>query len=76
MSRPIIVCDKISKSYRLGSQEGERHRPGAQSYTLRNALSNSFHSALQYLKSSRSRDDQEGALFWALRDVSFEIQPR
>ena len=47
---------------------------GAQSHTLRHALGNSFHSALEYLKRSRPRDGQKEELFWALRDVSFEIQ--
>jgi lipopolysaccharide transport system ATP-binding protein len=74
MNRPIIVCDKISKSYRLGASK-ERRIGWGPSYTLRNALSNSFHSVLQSLKESRWRDDQEKGLFWALRDVSFEIQP-
>jgi lipopolysaccharide transport system ATP-binding protein len=69
MSRPIIVCDNISKSYRLGAK-----KVGGVGYKLRDALSNSFHSALECLRGSRSGDDQKDELFWALQGVSFEIQ--
>ena len=74
MSRPIIVCDQLSKSYRLGAKRTRGVQGGGGS-TLREALAGSFHAALQHLKGFRSRDRQEQELFWALRDVSFEIQP-
>jgi lipopolysaccharide transport system ATP-binding protein len=73
MSRPIIVCDKISKSYRLGFKKKTGIHRGA-SNTLRDAVANSFHNTLEYLKGSRGDDTQKKELFWALRDVSFEIQ--
>ena len=73
MNRSIILCDKISKSYRLGSR---RHKGahGGGGYKLRDALSDSFRSALEYLKGSRLRDGQKDELFWALRDVCFEVR--
>jgi lipopolysaccharide transport system ATP-binding protein len=72
MSRPIIICDKISKSYRLGAKKKVGMRGAG--YTLRDALSNSFHSVLEHLKGSRSDQDQKDELFWALRDVCFEVR--
>jgi lipopolysaccharide transport system ATP-binding protein len=74
MSRPIIICDKISKTYRLGAKK-KKGIHGGVSYTLRDALTNSFHATLQYLNGARSGDSQKEELFWALRDVSFEIKP-
>ena len=73
MTRSMIVCDRISKSYRLGSKRDNGKLRGV-GYTLREALSSSIHSALEYLKGSRSGDDQKNAMFWALRDVSFDIR--
>jgi lipopolysaccharide transport system ATP-binding protein len=74
MSRPIIVCDKISKRYHLGVRRRAGINGGV-SYKLRDALANSFHATLEYLKGSRSSSGPREELFWALRDVSFEIQP-
>jgi len=73
MSRPIIICDKISKSYRLGAKKKIGMRGGS-GYTLRDALSNSFRSVFERLKGSRSDQDQKDELFWALRDVCFEVR--
>jgi lipopolysaccharide transport system ATP-binding protein len=73
MSRPIIICDQLSKTYRLGAKKSAGGR-GHSSYTLRDALGRSFHAAVQYVKGSRAAGQKE-ELFWALRDVSFEIQP-
>jgi lipopolysaccharide transport system ATP-binding protein len=73
MSRPIIVCDKISKSYRLGAAQHSRTQ-GGPNYTLRDAVSNLLHSALEYVRVSRSGNDQKDELFWALRDVCFEVR--
>jgi lipopolysaccharide transport system ATP-binding protein len=71
MSRPIIVCDSISKSYRLGVK---KKRGMGASHTLREAVADSFHKTLAYLKGSREETARKEELFWALRDVSFEIQ--
>jgi lipopolysaccharide transport system ATP-binding protein len=64
MSRPVIVVEGISKSYRLGAKG--RTRP-----TLREALVNAARSPFRR-DSASSRNGQEP--FWALKDVSFEVQ--
>ena len=73
MSRPIITCEKLSKSYRLGTRQqgiGQFGNP----FTLRHTVSDTFHSALRYLKGSKQEASQEDSLFWALRDVSFDVR--
>ena len=72
MSRPIVVCDKISKSYRLGFKKKTGIHRGA-SYTLRDTLANSFHNALGRIKGSINSDSKRDELFWALRNVNLEI---
>jgi lipopolysaccharide transport system ATP-binding protein len=75
MSRPIVICDQLSKSYRLGRlQRKGLVRGGVLSLTIRDAASRGFQSALQRLKRVKPREDQSESLFWALRDVSFEVQ--
>ena len=72
MSRPIIICDKISKSYRLGAKKNIGMRGVGN--TLRDAVSNSFHSAVARLKGSGVGHDRKDELFWALRDICFEVR--
>ena len=67
MSRPVIVVEGISKSYRLGAKGRERTRP-----TLREALVTAATSPFRR-ESAQARDARE--TFWALKDVSFEVQP-
>ena len=59
MNRPIIICDKIGKSYRLGvkRRDGGWFNIG-RNLTLRESLSNSFRAALQRLKGSRPDEDR------------------
>jgi lipopolysaccharide transport system ATP-binding protein len=73
MSRPIIICDQLGKSYRLGAKQHKGNWFNA-NLTLRETLSSSFHSALRILKGSRPEPVRDNSLFWALRDVSFEVQ--
>ena len=73
MSRPIIICDQLSKSYRLGTKQHKGNWFNA-NLTLRETLSSSFRSALRALKGSRPKPVRDDSLFWALRDVSFEVQ--
>ena len=64
MSANVIAwCAERQKATRSGA-----------GYTLRDALSHSLRSAVDYMKGSRPGNDQKNELFWALRDVSFEVQ--
>jgi len=66
MTTPAIEIAGISKSYELGASVGAPYR------TLRDSI-----SAAASRLSRRQRDRQETSKgsFWALRDVSFDIQP-
>jgi lipopolysaccharide transport system ATP-binding protein len=73
MSRPIIICDHLGKSYRLGVKQRKGSWISA-NLTLRETISSSVHSAWQILRGSREGHSGDNSLFWALRDVSFEIR--
>jgi len=57
--QPAIIVDGVSKRYRLGASVG---RPGQLRDALRSVL-------------RRTRDDDDATTLWALRDVSFSVQP-
>jgi lipopolysaccharide transport system ATP-binding protein len=73
MSRPIIICDKLSKSYRLGGRQQSAAWLNAR-LTWRDAITGPFRAGMQRLRKSRSAEDPENRPFWALRNVSFEVQ--
>jgi lipopolysaccharide transport system ATP-binding protein len=72
MSRPIITCDGISKSYRLGTKLTTAQMGLA--FTLRGTISDTIHSALRTFSAKQLNGDQQKNLFWALRSVSFEVE--
>jgi len=62
MSQPAVVFDRVSKKFR----RGERHD------SLRDAITALVKKPFTRRPSVESLADEE---FWALRDVSFEVQP-
>src|SRR5262249_31379752 len=73
MSRPIITCNKLSKSYRIGVKDQGSVRMGP-AFTLRESLSDAIHAAGRFFKEGKWSPNHQGSLFWALRDVSFEVE--
>ncbi|TFV97256.1 ABC transporter ATP-binding protein [Algoriphagus kandeliae] len=70
MSKPVIKVQNLSKRYRLGLKE-------KQAETLAGQISQVIRSPWENLKKLRklSRFDQEDeSVFWALKDVSFEVK--
>src|SRR6185503_942624 len=61
--QPIIRVQDLSKLYYLGG-------PTASYSTLREAVMNVARRPLQYLRRS-----EEPQILWALKDVSFEVEP-
>jgi lipopolysaccharide transport system ATP-binding protein len=66
MSRHSIVVDHLSKSYRLGM--------APQMKTFREALTDAAVALFRRARGERP-EGAGGDTFWALRDVSFEVEP-
>jgi lipopolysaccharide transport system ATP-binding protein len=65
MSKPIIRAEGVSKQYRLGAFQG--------SYgTLREALAGTLRAPLRRLRGGARSG---GETLWALKDVSFRVEP-
>src|SRR3970040_909395 len=67
MSTPAIVVDGISKQYQIGLRE-EKYR------TFREAIVRAAKAPLARFQRLAGRIDADET-FWALKDVSFEVQP-
>jgi lipopolysaccharide transport system ATP-binding protein len=75
MSRPIVVAENISKHYRLRSTGGVDPRGFRNhAFTLRNALTDAFASVKRLAGLESNDSGSKTTDFWALRDVSFEVQ--
>ena len=67
MTEPAIQVDRLGKLYRL-------ERAGAGSRTFRDLLTDMVHAPMRRLRRLRGSDASMED-FWALKDVSFDIQP-
>jgi lipopolysaccharide transport system ATP-binding protein len=74
MSQPIIIADNLGKCYHLGAVHPKKLRWGT-AFTLREAISRTIHSGRQFLKGRGGKGDDRESTFWALRNISFQIQP-
>ncbi len=76
MSRPIIVTENIGKCYNLGKlqQSSMMKSYAAGNFTLREAVSRTVDAGLRRLKGDRRESNDRDSVFWALRDISFEVQ--
>jgi lipopolysaccharide transport system ATP-binding protein len=68
MSKPAIVVENLSKAYRIGLKQ-ERFP------TFRDALVNAVKSPLRRLRHLGGEAGSSEDTFWALKDVSFQVQP-
>ena len=66
MSRPVISVVHLGKRYRL------RHQAQAGYATLREALAAKARGLVQ--RSANTRDDGASEEFWALKDITFDVQ--
>ena len=73
MSRPILVCEHVSKCYRLGASHplrlGRSSRP-----SLNETIATTFRDGISRWKRSRRAEQPEDQTFWALNNVCFEVQ--
>jgi lipopolysaccharide transport system ATP-binding protein len=70
-SKIAIRCEGVGKKYRLG----QRERYKALRDTLTDMASAPFRMARSLFSRSKKRKDEGDALLWALKDVSFEVEP-
>jgi lipopolysaccharide transport system ATP-binding protein len=69
MSQPAVVVENLSKKYQIGAERGVcRYR------TCREALTHAMMAPMRKLRAPRDGGRRDGTI-WALRDVSFEVQP-
>jgi lipopolysaccharide transport system ATP-binding protein len=66
MSLPALSVDSLSKEFRLGARNAGYR-------TFREAVMDLAAGPLRRLKNGRAQDEAE--TLWALRDVSFDVQP-
>ena len=67
MSTPAIRVENLSKQYQIGARENGHT-------TFREALSGAFTNTFRRFKSLSGRASADES-FWALKDVSFDVQP-
>src|SRR5688572_9260703 len=68
MSEPMIAIEGLGKRYVLGSA-----RNGSDT-GLRHTLEAAIRNPLEFLRSRKKQAKGKGEEFWALNDVSFEVQ--
>lgn len=69
MDRPIISVDRLGKQYRIGAR-GRGYK------TIRESLVDTVMSPFRRLNGDRRLDTENvEPLIWALKDVSFDVQP-
>jgi homopolymeric O-antigen transport system ATP-binding protein len=66
MASPIIAIEHLSKRYIIGHQREDEG--------LRHALERAFREPFRWLRSRKAERDASREEFWALQDVSLEIQ--
>lgn len=70
MSQPIISVNVVGKKYKIRKRHG-----GDQEYkSLRVALTNALSAPWRLLDRKHRTIDQTSSEFWALRDISFDVQ--
>jgi lipopolysaccharide transport system ATP-binding protein len=74
-SKPIIEVHGLSKLYRLGDLGASSLRESAERFFARFRKSESRHSSEADVRIPAGREGPEPGSFWALKDVSFEVQP-
>lgn len=66
--KPIIRVENLSKQYRIGAKQGPYG-------TLRDSLVNAVASPFRRLRNPTTPTDYQSNTLWALKGVSFEVQP-
>lgn len=71
MTDPVIQVEKLSKRYRIGLQQAQ---PASAAGALLDILQRPLKNLHNLMRLSRFGKQDEADVFWALRDISFEVQ--
>ena len=71
MTRPIIICDRLSKKYNIITNDSRGLRGSPSS--LREAVSERLRAARDLIAGRQDSKPSARHEFWALKDVSFEV---
>ena len=77
MSKPIITTDNLGKHYQLGLMPNRSQHRGywlGTNLTLRDSITRGVNSSWQRLTGGGRKTKRVDGSFWALRNVSFEVQ--
>jgi lipopolysaccharide transport system ATP-binding protein len=75
MRHPTVIAEKIGKHYNLVTSGGiDRRRLGYHEFTVRRVVTDAFASAKRLVGLGSEDLGPQTIAFWALRDVSFDIQ--
>lgn len=70
MSRTVIQVERISKAYRIGAKE---EKSDTLAGAIKSVLMTPFRN-FKDIKNLKSFNRQEETIFWALRDINFEVK--
>lgn len=70
MARTVIQVDRLSKAYRIGKEEKKSDTLAAAMLNAVKAPLKNFHN----IRNLRNYKADEDSIFWALKDVSFDVQ--
>jgi lipopolysaccharide transport system ATP-binding protein len=73
MSKPILICDQISKSYRIAVRHANRLTRSARR-SLNETVTEKLQAGINRLKGFRHGEETDDNTFWALNNVCFEVQ--
>jgi lipopolysaccharide transport system ATP-binding protein len=75
MSRPVIITENLGKCYDLGLLEQTSIRVWyGWNFTVREAINRTIASGWRRLRGVRPEVNRSDSSFWALRNISFEVQ--
>ena len=74
MSKPILICNHISKSYKLGVKSLNRPLRNLIGRSLNETIVEKLQSGISRIKGVGGGENLEEQTFWALNDVSFDVQ--
>lgn len=74
MSKRILICEHLSKSYKLEVRNPNRSLGSRLGRSLHETIVDKFQSGINRIKGVGRGENLEEQTFWALNDISFEVE--